>query len=310
MHKGFSTATQSHPLGYHELKDKPAKHVLKAYYEERYYQESVRTHRPTYSPQELLYRENKCTQKRMLVESIWGADKSVKPSLLDVGAGEGFVMDHFARAGYDVHGMDFSSHGCNNHHPHLLDRLACGDIEELIQQAVNANDAYDLLILDNVLEHLLEPGQLLTGVAQLLRPNGLLIIEVPNDFSMVQNHLLAEGRIPRPYWVASPDHISYFNADGLNALLDQHGFAVQTMLADFPIDLFLFNDKTNYVTDATAGKACHQARIEIENLMHARNPQATLDMYAAMAKLGVGRQIMGVYKVRQSHHRPSLSGDL
>ena len=310
MHKGFSTATQSHPLGYHELKDKPAKHVLKAYYEERYYQESVRTHRPTYSPQELLYRENKCTQKRMLVESIWGADKSVKPSLLDVGAGEGFVMDHFARAGYDVHGMDFSSHGCNNHHPHLLDRLACGDIEELIQQAVNANDAYDLLILDNVLEHLLEPGQLLTGVAQLLRPNGLLIIEVPNDFSMVQNHLLAEGRIPRPYWVASPDHISYFNADGLNALLDQHGFVVQTMLADFPIDLFLFNDKTNYVTDATAGKACHQARIEIENLMHARNPQATLDMYAAMAKLGVGRQIMGVYKVRQSHHRPSLSGDL
>ena len=25
MHKGFSTEIQSHPLGYHELKDKPAK---------------------------------------------------------------------------------------------------------------------------------------------------------------------------------------------------------------------------------------------------------------------------------------------
>ena len=310
MHKGFSTAIQSHPLGYHELKDKPAKTDLKAYYEQRYYQDSVRTHRPSYSPQELLYRENKCAQKRMLVENIWGPHQPATPSLLDVGAGEGFVMDHFARAGYGVHGMDFSSHGCHNHHPHLLDRLSCGDIEELVEQAVHANAAYDLVILDNVLEHLLEPGQLLTGVAQLLRPNGLLIIEVPNDFSMVQNHLLAEGRIPRPFWVASPDHISYFNADGLNALLDQHGFAVQTMLADFPIDLFLFNDKTNYVTDASAGKGCHQARIEIENLMHAQNPQATLDMYAAMAKLGVGRQIMGVYQVRDSHHRPSSSGDL
>jgi len=82
------------------------------------------------------------------------------------------------------------------------------------------------------------------------------------------------------------------------------------MLADFPIDLFLFNDKTNYVTDATAGKGCHQARIEIENLMHAQNPQATLDMYAAMAKLGVGRQIMGVYQVRDNLQPPSTSRHL
>jgi hypothetical protein len=33
-------------------------------------------------------------------------------------------------------------------------------------------------------------------------------------------------------------------------------------------------------------------------------------MYAAMAKLGVGRQIMGVYQVRDSNHRPNSSGDL
>ena len=310
MHKGFSTYIQSHPFGYHELKDKPAKPDLKAYYEQRYYQNSVRTHRPSYSPQELLFRENKCVQKRMLVENIWGQQKPAEPSLLDVGAGEGFVMDHFDRAGYAVPCTAVIARKLQHHHPHLLDRLDCGDIEELVQQAVESQAEFDLVILDNVLEHLLEPGQLLACVAQLLRPDGVLIIEVPNDFSMVQNHLLAEGRIPRPFWVASPDHISYFNADGLNALLNHHGFAVQTMLADFPIDLFLFNDKTNYVTDATAGKGCHQARIEIENLMHAQNPQATLDMYAAMAKLGVGRQIMGVYQVRENHQRPSSSGDL
>lgn len=303
MNKGFSSEIQRHPFGYHELKAKPAKPDLKAYYEQRYYQEGVRTHRPNYSQQELLFRENKCIQKRMLVEGIWADKKTSTPKLLDIGAGEGFVMDHFDRAGYDVSGMDFSSHGCNNHHPHLLDRLVCGDIEELVQQAVGSKAEFDLVILDNVLEHLLEPGQLLLGVAQLLRPNGLLIIEVPNDFSMVQNHLLAEGRIPSPFWVASPDHISYFNAEGLNALLNHHGFFLQTMLADFPIDLFLFNEKTNYVTDASAGKGCHEARIEIENLMHAQNPQATLDMYAAMAKLGVGRQIMGVYQVRSVNPR-------
>jgi len=297
MQKTFSNETQSNTLGYHELRHKPAKDELKAYYEKRYYQDEIRTHRQSYSDQELLFRKNKCEQKALLAQRAWGKSKPARPKLLDIGAGEGFVMGYFADAGYDIHGIDFSDHGCRNHHPHLLDHLRTGDIEEIVGQLSKELNRYDLVILDNVLEHLLDAGAVLSHIAELLTPDGLLIIEVPNDFSFIQNHLLANHTIPKPFWVASPDHISYFNAEGLNQLLLSRGFENIDILGDFPIDLFLFNEKTNYVTDATVGKSCHQARIEIENLFHQHNPEATLQMFSSMGKLGLGRQILGVYKL-------------
>ena len=39
---------------------------------------------------------------------------------------------------------------------------------------------FDLVILSHVLEHLIDPGQILSGVSQLLRPKGLLLIALPN----------------------------------------------------------------------------------------------------------------------------------
>lgn len=299
MHHHYSSETQIHPFGYSELKNKPNDIDLKYYYEERYYQSSVRTHRTSYSEEELRYRENKCTQKRLLIEKIWSENMPSRPSLLGVGAGEGFLLDHFYRAGYTVKGIDYSSHGCSTHHPHLLDKLDCGDVEEGITRLMELNERFDVIILDNVLEHLLNPSGILNQIRSLINSNGLLIIEVPNDFSIVQNYLLDKKRIKDKFWVASPDHISYFNLDGLNNLLDHHGFDSKETLADFPIDLFLFNERTNYVNDPQVGKSCHQARIEFENLIHAQNPQATLEMYATMAKLGIGRQIMGVYQLRK-----------
>jgi 2-polyprenyl-3-methyl-5-hydroxy-6-metoxy-1,4-benzoquinol methylase len=104
MHQRFSNDVRRNPFGYYELRDKPEKSDLKAYSEQRYYQDCVRTHRPAYSKEELLYRENKCIPKRMLLESIWGHHIPTVPTLLDVGAGEGFLMDYFARAGYAVRG--------------------------------------------------------------------------------------------------------------------------------------------------------------------------------------------------------------
>ncbi len=305
MQKTFSNETQSNAFGYHELRHKPAKDELKSYYEKRYYQDEIRTHRQIYSDQELLYRKNKCEQKALLAERAWGDKKPVKPKLLDIGAGEGFVMNYFLNAGYDIYGVDFSNHGCRNHHPHLLKNLRTGDIEEIVSQLVTQQDQFDLIVLDNVLEHLLDAGWVLNKISQLLTANGLLIIEVPNDFSFVQNHLLANDTIPKPFWVASPDHISYFNADGLNQLLSSHAFTNLEILGDFPIDLFLFNEKTNYVTDAHVGKSCHQARIEIENLLHKHNPEATLEMYSSMGKLGLGRQILGVYTLSKESNSKS-----
>ena len=215
---------------------------------------------------------------------------------LDIGAGEGFAMGHFAGAGWDVTGMDYSSFGCGMHHPELCDRLLVGDLNELMNQLRTDSKKYQLILMDNVLEHVLEPLDVLKTVRELLAPGGVLIVEVPNDFSVLQMRLLESGRIPAPFWVVSPDHVSYFNHQGLRALAKDVGLEQCALMSDFPIDFALCNEHTNYVVDKSKGKSCHGVRVELDNLIHEISPEGANRLYEALGSLGLGRQIVSYFR--------------
>ncbi len=287
---------QKNALGFHELRDKPSQESLQKYYAEKYYQQQIRTHQTHYSDQELAFRHNKLDQKLRVLTSLRSTPLPKQPAFLDVGAGEGFGMAFFAGQGWQVQGLDYSAHGCETHHPALLNHLMTGDLQTLVGTLADQGQGFDAILLDNVLEHLLDPALLMRSLAPLMNDEAVLIIEVPNDFSAMQTHLLAQQKIDHPFWVQAPDHISYFNRHGLSALAQSCGFKEACVLADFPIDLFLFNEHTNYTRRLDVGKSCHQARVDVENLFHALSPEATIQMYKAMADLGVGRQIMGFYQ--------------
>jgi len=284
------------PFGYYELSEKPGPDELREYYAAKYYQQSVRTHQHSYEEDELAFRSAKLEQKRIKVKSLIGDSLPDRPRFLDVGAGEGFALAHFEAAGWDVIGMDFSSFGCGTHHPRLLDRMIVGDISDSLTRLAAEGARFDLILLDNVLEHVPDPLALLTTVRRLMRPHSVLIIEVPNDFSVLQMHLLESGRLPRPFWVVAPDHISYFNHSGLRALAAAAGLDQRAVLGDFPIDFALCNENTNYAADKSLGKACHRMRVEIDNLIHRISPERANDLYEALGNLGLGRQIVGFFQ--------------
>ena len=73
------------------------------------------------------------------------------------------------------------------------------------------------------------------------------------------------------------------------------GWESKLMLADFPIEWFLFNEEANYQKDSHKGGAAHKARIALENLMAAQPASAVNSFYEKMAELGMGRQITGFY---------------
>ena len=114
-------------------------------------------------------------------------------------------MAYFDAQGWQVSGIDHSRHACETHHPQLLNRLHTGDIDAALDRLAQAGERYELILLDNVLEHLLSPQQTLERLRGLLTDGGVLILEVPNDFSPLQTHLQAQGHIDRPFWVVAPD---------------------------------------------------------------------------------------------------------
>jgi SAM-dependent methyltransferase len=174
----------------------------------------------------------------------------------------------------------------------VADRLIVGDILAGLEDLITAGEIFDLILLDNVLEHVLQPLELLEHLHLLAAEGSVLIVEVPNDFSPLQEHLVEQGCIPRESWVTAPDHISYFNRDGLAALCRQAGWIARLLIGDYPMALNLFNPATNYVADERVGKACHRARVAAENLFHDLSPDGTDALCQALGELGVGRQII------------------
>ncbi|WFP50630.1 class I SAM-dependent methyltransferase [Methylomonas sp. EFPC3] len=280
--------------GYYELVDKPTQADLQAYYAEKYYQAAAGSYEVTYSESEITYFNNKIAQKFLAAQShlVFPVNRAAK--FLDVGAGEGWALKFFADSGWDCIGLDYSDFGCAAHNPGILEYLVAGDIYQSLRGLISDQRRFDLILLDNVLEHVLEPSALLVELRDLLEPNGVLMIEVPNDFSILQAHLMEFGHIDQPFWVVSPDHISYFGPDSLASLVKSAGLDVKMLMTDFPIDLALANPLTNYVRDRSVGKACHKARVEIENLLHAISPEKTNTLYQALADLGLGREVIAI----------------
>ena len=278
-------------FGFYEIKDKPTPAELSDYYAKRYYQENLTTYQPEYPAEELEHIEGKLRLRHWVLERLREANGT--GSFLDIGSGEGWALDYFQRQGWDVLGLDFSSFSLEKFHPRLREHLRTGDLYEGVQQLVADGRQFDVLWLDNVLEHVLEPAALLRLCRQLVRPDGVLMVDVPNDFSALQQHLLATGQIDRPFWVVLPDHLSYFNQPGLRNLAKATGWHVAKVIGDQPIDLNLLNPVTNYVMDRTAGKGAHQTRLAQDNfLLRTASLPAVAAYYEALAGVGLGRSIV------------------
>ena len=284
--------------GFYEVAEKPSQEELQAYYADKYYQTAKGSYEKTYTTAEKQYFDAKIEQKHIAAKPHYAFPTARAPRFLDVGCGEGWALAYFAKAGWECVGLDYSDFGCNGQNPSVVQNLRVGDIYANLPALAGEGERFDLILLDNVLEHVIDPGALLNSLRDLLSPQGALIIEVPNDFSQLQQHLLDRGHIESPFWVVVPDHLSYFSPEGLTALADATGWKAQCLMTDYPIDFDLVNPNTNYVRDRKVGKASHFARVEIENLIHSISPEKAVTLYSAFAALGLGRALTAILTLR------------
>ncbi len=280
-------------LGFYRIKVLPSKQELTEYYGKKYYQQDEH-YQHTYSTEELTYITNKIAQKYHEIMKFVPANTPLR--MLDIGCGEGWTLKYFKEKNWDVLGIDLSDYGVRNHNPELSDFVIKGDLEVLLAELQDKKEYFDLILTDNVIEHVGDPLNVIQLLHSLTEPGGLLLIEVPNDFSDIQKHLFNTGKVSRPYWVSPPDHLSYFDKDGLNALCEKVGWKTLMNMTDFPIEMFLFNQQSNYVENNKVGKPCHLARIELENIFHSKGVEEANRFYEAAANLGLGRVITGIYQ--------------
>lgn len=284
--------------GYYEIANRPSQEELNDYYTKTYYQDNRGSYSKEYTIEEKKYFNNHLQQKEIVIRKFFenkNNDSISKLSLLDIGAGEGHCLNFFSKLGLSVTGVDFSTHGCEIHNPKQLENLLVGDTMDVIDNLTIESKRFDIITMNNVLEHVLDPGKLLEKLRKIMNENSILIIEVPNDFSELQQYLLRANKIDTEFWIAIPDHLSYFNKEGLVKLCHDFGFNKYQVYSDYPIDLNLLLDSTNYIKNSALGKDIHKQRVEIENYLHSKSPEKLLEIYKIFAEMGVGRQIVGYF---------------
>ena len=97
------------------MKNKPTLEERKNEFENEYYQQSMASYQNEYSEKELKMFRNIIKRKEMLIDDGLKKAGNIKDKndkkFLDVGCGEGFVLNYFYNSGWNVTGIDFSSYG-------------------------------------------------------------------------------------------------------------------------------------------------------------------------------------------------------
>lgn len=274
------------PLGYYEASPKPSVEELEKHYSEKYYQQALGSYSHTYSEEELKYFRNVGEVALRTAHRL-----GLHESLLDLGCGEGFFSRLFYDRNWQLSCCDFSEFGLSNHNAEILPFFVSGDLFEVIKERQRAEKVYGLVNLQNVLEHVLDPIGLLTDLKGLLGDHSAIRIRVPNDYSSFQQALLSQNKTVNT-WFSPPEHLSYFNKDSLRNLFSYCGYEVLSLQADFPIEIFVVNDHSNYTLNRDLGKQANLARIFCENHLIDTSIDDYIDYAEAAGKLGFGRTLI------------------
>ncbi|MFA6310830.1 MAG: bifunctional glycosyltransferase/class I SAM-dependent methyltransferase [Sterolibacterium sp.] len=146
--------------------------------------------------------------------------------ILDIGCGEGFFAERLVAQGSRVTGIDIL--------PQPRRRAALGkyiqaDLDQGLGQAIPelGDSRFDRVLLQDVLEHVRNPAKLLTDCHQLLRPQGLLLVSVPNVANITVRLALLFGRFEyAERGILDKTHVRFFTRKSARRLLESAGYRI------------------------------------------------------------------------------------
>ncbi len=136
--------------------------------------------------------------------------------LLDAGAGRGRFVSSARDAGYDAFGIEPSARGAE-----AAAAIGAPVQRASFETATIEDGSVDVATVWHVLEHLDDPGAAVASLHGWLKPDGGVLVGVPNLAS-----LQATVGGERWYHLDVPRHRVHFTPAGTEALLRRHGFEV------------------------------------------------------------------------------------
>lgn len=135
--------------------------------------------------------------------------------LLDVGCGSGTLLGLLKQRGFHAMGVDFSEEAAKVAQAVNGVRVIVGSLE----QAAFPKESFDVVTLFHVMEHVTNPREVLAEVLRILRPDGIVVLQVPNIDSWQFKLFGAKW-----YGLDIPRHVIDYSKDAMIRLLTDCGF--------------------------------------------------------------------------------------
>jgi len=151
--------------------------------------------------------------------------------ILDIGCGTGDFLLSMKRKGWEIYGTEISQS--------RIEELQKKDIpvcDESKNECNYEENFFNIITAWHVLEHVIDPKNLLVKMHSFLKDDGKIIIEVPNFGSW-------QARSTRSFWfhIDAPRHIYHFTREGLRQLFNETGFEIEKISFYEPFyDIFGF----------------------------------------------------------------------
>lgn len=151
--------------------------------------------------------------------------------MLEVGCATGAVLKAAELLGYDVRGVDLSPYAAEIARRELGLSVYNGELRGAPFRA----QSFDIIACYHLVEHLSGPSEFLSRCRDLLRPGGILVVEVP-DFGS----LFARRQLTRWLHFKPMEHIHHFDERSLSAILTKCGFEMLRVERDGWASVFDF----------------------------------------------------------------------
>jgi len=153
--------------------------------------------------------------------------KSQHHNILDLGCGNGYLVNYLVEQGYNAYGTDASAEGISIARQKNPDRFFVQDLSSDSLPEQLQNIAFDIIITTEVIEHLYNPEAFILFCKKQLKKGGELVVSTPyhgylknlvlSIFNKWDSHM-------DPLWLGG--HIKLWSKKTLSLALSNAGFTV------------------------------------------------------------------------------------
>lgn len=150
-------------------------------------------------------------------------------SWVDAGCGTGYLSARMASLGLSVHGVDASPSMVEAARRLVCDKSVSFSVVRSIDDLPFGDCALDGILCSSVLEYVKDPLDTLSEFHRLLRPQGVLVVTVPNAMNYMLNAQKIAYRLTRGLGMSPwPEHlplsVHHYRKSGVSDALSNTGF--------------------------------------------------------------------------------------